>query len=132
MSWLLLAPKLHCVSFTSINSLRLTHHVKSAFFVLTCSKFVTRSKNLVVIGFRDDLVGTSSRFYVLDFLALHNFESIQVSFLLVLVSLMLLSVELGVFLVLSPENEDRDNEQKQTDGREDEAHALPEHVVISI
>jgi len=77
-------------------------------------------------------MGTSSRFFVLDFLALHNFERIQVSFLLVSVSLMLLSIELGVLLVLSPENEDRDNEQKQTDEREDEAHALPEHVVVSV
>ena len=127
-----MAPKLQCVLFTSINSLSLlTYYVKSAFFVLTFSKFVSScSEHLVVVDFRDDLVGTSSRLG--NFLSLHDFERIKVSFLLVSVSLMLLTVELGVFLLLSPEHEDRDNEQKEADGGEDEAHALPEGVIISI
>jgi hypothetical protein len=128
-----LAPKLQCVLFASIDSLRLTCYVKSAFFVLICScKFLVGSEDLFVC-FRDDLVGTSSRFFFfIGLLACLDLESGNEGFLLLLMSDMLLSVEIGVLLLLTPEPEDRDDEKHESNEGEDEAHDLPEYVVTSI
>jgi len=128
-----LAPKLQCVLFASIDSLRLTYYVKSGFFVLICSgKFVSGSEDLLV-DFGDDLVGTSSRLlFFLVLLALLDLESGNEGFLLLLVSFVFFAVEIGVFLLLAPEPEDRDDEEDEADSGEDESHALPEYVVVSV